>query len=252
MGSLNSVIDDIKKGVNIDLYVTVFLSLGLAIVNVISGVFRIPVNVDLTPINLSALFFVTIVLLNNRRKLDSIEASLFGSPKLDINESFPESYGKDIRNAKEIVQTGIHLNSNLNEYYEHYKCMLKNGGKLRIIMVDPDGAAYKMAAMRFPGGINPDQERSRARSSLSTLKNLMREYTTLEVRLIDYLLEYSAMIINPESMDSVLYVERYTFRTQGGARKPKFVYSRKDGKWFDLYKYEISEIWAAGSPVGVC
>ena len=126
--------------------------------------------------------------------------------------------------------------------------MLENEGKLKILMVKPDGNAFEMAAMRFPGGFDADQERSCAKSSLKTLEKLQEEFSNIEIRLIDYLLEYSSLMVNPKNIDSVIYVERYTFRIYGGSKKPKKVLSRNEGRWFELYKHEISELWKLGVP----
>lgn len=241
-----SIIDDIKQGVNIDLYITLVLALGLATANIVISIFQIQIRYDITSINVSVLFFVTINLLTNRRKLDSALELLKEYRKSGVEESFPDSYSSDIRNAKEIVQTGVHLSSNLNEYYGAYRKMLENGGNLKILLVKPDGHAFEMAAMRFPGGIDANQERTRAKSSLKTLEKLQEEFANIEIKLIDYLLEYSAMMVNPESIDSVIYIERYTFRIYGGSKKPKRVISRNEGKWFELYKHEISELWKVG------
>ncbi len=89
MESINTIISDIRKGVNIDLYVTIFLSLVLAIVNVVFGVFRIRIDFDLTPLNVSTLFFVTIVLLNNLH--------------LHVHMRTADCYGKLLMNFNEFI-----------------------------------------------------------------------------------------------------------------------------------------------------
>lgn len=247
--AISAAIEDIKNGINLDIYVTIFIALGLAIANVVISVLQIRISYDLTPLNLSVLFFIAIVLLENRRKLNSIQQSIKDYSRLDIIDSFPETYAETIRNAKTIIQTGIHHNSNLNEYYAHYRKMLENGGKIKILMVAPEGHAFDMAVMRFPGKIDPEQERVRAKSSLNILEKLIEEFSdAIEVRLIDYLLEYSALVINPESVDCLMYLERYTIKIQGGAKKPKSIYCKNDGKWFDLYMHEIKALWLMGTP----
>ena len=239
------ILEEIKQGENIDLYLTLVLALGLALANLIISIFQIHIDYDISSLNISALFFVTITLLTNRRKLDLALELLHEFKKHDIDDSFPETYSSDIRNAKELIQTGVHLNSNLNEYYGAYRQMLDNGGKLKMLMVKPDGHAFDMAAMRFPGGVDAEQERTRAKSSLKTLEKLQEDFPSIEIKLVDYLLEYSAMIVNPTSIDSVIYIERYTFRIYGGSKKPKKVLTRNECKWFELYSHEINELWKA-------
>lgn len=120
------------------------------------------------------------------------------------------------------------------------------------MIVDPEGHAFDMAAMRFPNGVDSKQERLRAISSLKTLNKLVDEFNTtdvkIEIKLIDYLLEYSSLIVNLNDLDCKLYIERYTFRIYGGSKKPKFVLNRNSGEWFNLFNHEINSIWALGKP----
>lgn len=247
MSPIARIVHDIKNGVNLDLYVTMVLAFVLAGVNLASDVLEWNLPFDLAPLNLSVLFVVAIVLMGNRRKLDAIESRIHNIGVDGIIETFPDSYVENIMYANDVLQVGMHLSSNLNEYHDAYRCLLKRKKKLRILIADPDGNAFDMAAMRFPGGIDPSQERTRARSSLQSLEALFNEFPKyLEVCVLDYLFEYAALLVNEHGSNSVIFVERYTFRTRGGAKKPKSVFTRDDKDWYSLYTHEITELWKEG------
>jgi hypothetical protein len=106
-----------------------------------------------------------------------------------------------------------------------------------------------MAALRFAGrATRIGQEQVRTESSLDVIAELMKKYPgRVELKVIDYLLEYSGLLIESASGEEVLYVERYTFRHYGGSLKPKFTYS-SDSPWFRFIKQEMEELWKAAEP----
>ena len=81
-------------------------------------------------------------------------------------------------------------------------------------------------------------------SSLQTLAGLHEIVPDrVEIRVIDFLIDYTAYLLDPDTQHGVVYLERYTYKTSGGSRKPKFVYRRRDGRWFEHVRTEISRLW---------
>lgn len=231
---------DIQQGENIDLYVTVALAIILAILNLVG----LAPSVLLNSITLAVLALITIAILGNRHRLEVIiERTSLATDRIPLEE-FPPEFVLELENAKEVWLTGIHQSAVITAYYSLFERKLKRGDKLRVLVVDPNGAACKMAAMRFPGRVSENQERIRILSTLESLCELKKiAPSNLEIRTIDYLLEYGAFLLDPETPEGVAYLQRYTFKTLGGARKPKLVYRRQDGRWYDLVCAEIRALW---------
>ncbi len=125
---------------------------------------------------------------------------------------------------------------------------LRNGGTLKVLLVAPSGTAYKMAALRFPGRVGGDQELARIKSSLAILSELSAITPgSVEIRVIDFLVDYTAYALDMDLPNAVVYLERSTFKTSGGARKPKFVYRKRDHRWFEHIESEIKNLWEAAS-----
>lgn len=237
---------DIQAGENIDLYVTILISIVLVSFNLLGFV---PTS-SLTSINLAVLALVTITILGNRHRIETIKDSV---NELINRESFlqeyPTSLLTDLEESQNIWLTGTHHSSTLTVHYPLFERSLKKGGKLKALLVSPDGDAFKMTSMRFATKVSPEHERMRIIASLESLGELQKiAPERVEIRVIDFLLDYSSFLLNPESPNATIYLERYTFRTSGGSRKPKFVYRRKDGSWFDHVQTEIKNLWEAGTP----
>jgi hypothetical protein len=243
---IDRVFRDIKQGENIDLYVAVVAAIGLAFMSVLG---LVPTT-SLTPLNLTILALMTFALLGNRHRLDAIsERTSLLSSQLQFVEEFPPAFSEHLDEAKEIWLIGTHHSSTLTAHYDLFERKVKGGGSLRALLIEPNGAACNMTAMRFPERVSPDHERVRILSSLDRLCDLRTVApSNVDIRVIDFLLDYSAVLLDPGSSSAVVYLERNTFRTSGGSRKPKFIYHRKDGRWFEHICTEIQELWKSGSP----
>ncbi|MBI3410428.1 MAG: hypothetical protein HY040_18980 [Planctomycetes bacterium] len=244
-------LNDIKKGENLDLYVTLVLAIVLTALNPILSLFGVTITPGgIVPLTMSVLAALTVVLLVNRKKMESLERHLSRQTESKITTTFPESYSADLGSAKKILQIGIHLASNLNAHHDQYQSILRSRrASIRFLIVHPKAAALKMAAMRFAGvSRKVEHEKTRTESSLDVITKLMQDYPgRVELRVIDYLLEYAGLLIETPSGEEILYIERYTFRHYGGDLKPKFVYTRDD-PWFRFIKEEMEELWKAAEP----
>lgn len=245
MKFLGRVWSDVSKGENIDTYLTVLFAVGIAVLNLL-GLASQQLVVSLT---LAVLALITVSNLINRHQLEIISTKISENHKHDVLEKMPPEFSTHIETAKDVWMTGIHHSSIMNEHYHSFEKMIMNGGTLRVLTVDPSGAACSMAAMRFSGNIDPEQERIRTIANLHLFQELAKKAPKrVQIRTIDYLMEYNAFLINSHPVDSIIYIQRYTFRILGGARKPKIVYTPSDVKWYEITRSEVLALWECGKP----
>lgn len=236
---------DIRRGENIDLYITAIVSIALAFLNV-TGVVQ---TASVAPLVLAVLALISITILGNRHRLEQLLERTSISSQKELYEDFPSEFNADLEKAREVWLVGIHQNDFMVRFYSLFKEKLKRGDRLKVLLVEPNGAASKMTAMRFPGKVAENQEQLRIQSSLSSLCDLKNVAPDrLEIRVIDFLFAYGGFILDPDHSGGIAYIQRYTFRTQGGARKPKFVYRRDDRRWYDLICCEVRELWECAKP----
>lgn len=245
MRTLDQILRDLRSGENLDLYVTVLAALALTITNLLGWV----PTTSLNSVTLTILALVAITILGNRHRLQAIiETAALGAPPPAFIEDFPTDFKDNLDAAHEVWIAGTHHSAALTAYYSLFQRKLERGGRLKVLLVKPDGAASLMATMRFPGKVTSDQEKSRILSSLSILQELKElAPERVQIRVIDFLVDYTAFFMDPESPRATIYLERYTFRVSGGSRKPKFVYQVRDGRWFEHIKLELEALWVCAT-----
>ena len=236
-----TILQDIKRGENVDLYVTVILALTLAGFNLLS-IIKID---NLIAVNLAIMALMTVSILGNRHRIDQVLNKVSSlAIKSDFIHEFPSEFTQRLESANEIIIVGTHHNSTLTAYYHIFEEKLKLGHSIKFILISPNGNACKMAAMRFPGKINSDHEKTRIISSLETLSELKKVAPNLlQIRVIDFLIDYSAYLMESNTNHGIVFIERHTFKTSGGLRKPKSIYRKEDGAWFEHLNTEIKNLW---------
>lgn len=246
MKVLEPIVDDLRGGENIDLYLTVVAAVCLAALNLL-GLVSVS---TLSSLTLAILALLASTLLGNRRRIEKIHegvAAMSGRSQAFV-EDWPSDFSSRLSDAHSVWLTGTHHSSTLTAYHELLVNKLQNGGTLKVLLVAPHGAAYKMAAMRFPGRVGADQELARIQSSLSILSELSAIAPGhVEIRVIDFLIDYTVYALDMNLPNAIIFLERSTFKTSGGARKPKFVYHKRDRRWFEHVEAEIKHLWDAAS-----
>ena len=231
---------DIKRGENLDLYVTIFVAVSLVVFNVVGNVSQ-PLIDSLT---LTILALLATVLLGNRHRLEAIHRSLTMAGRRLLLTQFPPEFKADIGRATELWLIGTHLDDILTEYYSMFEKKLEGKSSIRALVLSPDGNACKMSAMRFSGQVNVERERALVQSTLARLRKLQEGAPgKLEVRIMDYLFSYEMILINPGKADGTIYLKWYNFHVLGGPSKPKLVYRPEDEEWYEFFHSEARNFW---------
>ena len=242
---LKRIWQDIQHGENIDLYVTVIAAIVLAFLNV----FGVTASTWVAPLIPAILALLAISILGNRHRLEMLLETSSGMTRQPFIEEFPPELSSDLAKARDVWILGVHSRDVMGRYYSLFQEKVERGDRFHILFLDPNGAAAAMTAMRIPGNNDPNQERSLITSSLNIackLKELAPDQ--VEIRTIDYLFGYGGLILDPDSSWGVVYIQRYTFKKFGGSRKPKSIYRRKDGNWYELICFELKEFWKIATP----
>jgi len=110
---LKRIVDDIKRGENIDLYVTVILAIIVSVLNAI-GIGNSALQNSLI---LAVLALLASAILGNRHRLDDINEKLDKDSDNQINSDVPASALDDFKRASEIWIVGVNANAALKYSY---------------------------------------------------------------------------------------------------------------------------------------
>lgn len=135
------------------------------------------------------------------------------------------------------------LNTIIN-HFEAFEKILRNGGHIRFLLVNPEGDAMKMADARSPS--NSEVLLSEAALSLQRLRELGRMTSApkekLEVKLVDYWPGYVISMID-DSYNGIVFVTLYNFRQNDSLRPSMKLLKDKDGEWYECFRKDFYNLW---------
>ena len=238
MKQIMNIWDDIKQGENIDLYLTVFVSITLALLNI----FGLAHNDWIPSITLAVLGLLAVSSLVNRKK---IEDALKDAKERDGNflDCFPADWQERMENADELWVVGVNLSRTVVSYFSLFEQKLKRGNTLKFLLVDPNGEALRISGMRRPESGYTQQNLALLQSTLQSLCELKRiAGRNIEIRIIDYPMSFGVFAVDPNTPKGAIYLSYYPFKNPGGA-VPKLVLQPQNGKWYDQFKDEMENLW---------
>jgi len=238
------ILREIKRGENVDLYVTVLVALSIAALNLLG---LAPQSL-IASITLTLLGLLAVSALGNRHQFEELRQSFTKSIDDIFLKEFPATLDEDFDSGKEIWLIGVTLRSLVAGKYIRLEEKLRKGHGIKILLVHPEGAAVEIASSRYYAEVNRDSNKtsSAIRDGLQTFCSLHKiAPNNIEIRTIQNPLTFGAIAVDLESSSGVLYIEHFPFRTVSGAM-PKFVLRVGDGQWYEFFKREVYTIWSEG------
>jgi Domain of unknown function (DUF5919) len=162
---------------------------------------------------------------------------------------FQQEFGPELElgmsQARELLITGVTRNTLINSNYNKFEDWLRNGCRIRMLLIDPSSDAIAVASERYYAERSPDSTRERVHHTLRLLAELRRATNgDLSVRLTCYPLAIGVICVDgspdTRSEASALFAEYYTYQAPG---EPKFVLQPGDSRWFDNLYQEAEALW---------
>lgn len=243
MNTLRRIWNDLRKGENIDLYLTIAAAVALVVLN-LAGV--APATL-VAPLTLAVLALLAVTSLGNRYRMDELLAQREQSLDDFFREDFADSYKTDMETAEELWLVGVSLHRTVTGNYALFERKLQQGHQLRVLLVHPDGAGLEMAVARGYTRRDVEKKRQEIGYVLDLLCDLRQTVPgRVEVRTIQHPLAYGALAANPNSGSGVLHLEHYCFRVSTDSM-PRYQLRVRDGHWYDFFKSELQALWVAGA-----
>ncbi len=244
MNIVRRIWNDVRRGENIELYISVVFAFAVCILNLL-GIAPQPWIASIT---LACLGILLLSALRNEHHNTELSQKLSDRNDSFFLEEFPPSIRTDIQNAKELWIVGVSQTTQVRTYFSEIRNVVQSGGIVKVLLVDPSGIAAEMASVRVFGRANLERTRNEIQASLEDFCELRATASKrVEIRIINHPLGQGVIAINPSTASGVLYIGNYPFKTQGGS-KPKFLLRTMDGRWYDFYKSELINMWDNGSP----
>jgi len=243
MQLLQRIWQDIRQGENIDLYITVVVSIALSVLNVAG----IASQFWIAPLNLGILALLAFAILGNRHRLEAILQRMTGTEGLLVI-NFPDDMHSNLEKSRELLVLGVSLMHTLRLSYALFEEKLRRGDIIKTLLVNPDSPACEVAAMRSYQPTDVETQRAYIRASLGALCDLQEKTSgRLEIRVLDNPLAYGGLIVDPNTSRGIMYLWYYRFKTRV-VNRPKLVLRPTDGYWYESYKEEVTSLWNNAVP----
>lgn len=243
MKYFNRVWRDFRQGENIDLYLTVLISIIVTILNIIG----LAPSTWIAPLNLAILALLSVSILGNRYKTESVLEKI-SSQNERLLVQFPQDPMKDMEKSTELTLVGVDLRQTLHRNFSLFQKKLIDGQTIKLLIIDPDSPACEIAAMRYYAPMSTNSQRDVIRASLDICNDLTQKTSgKLEVRLAEHPLTFGAIMSDPETSHGVVYIWHYSFK-MSEANIPKMVFRPTDGFWYEFFQQEMNSMWNAAKP----
>lgn len=149
--------------------------------------------------------------------------------------------------ATEICLLAVHASTAIKAYDGFYKGRMKEGCKIRIILLDPNSKAVETCNISSP---QYDTKRD-IEGSLNDLKSLVNYHEgrgRCEVRLLDIHLSYSMFAVDLSKECGSMNVEFAAYRKAIDERPHVHLLAAEDPYWFEYYRTQFNKAWEDAKP----
>jgi hypothetical protein len=243
-----TVWSDIKQRKNLELYLALFASIIVLIVDIVG----VETRSALMEVILVALAVLIYGLIDERHSTEEIERKLDDLVARDGRRNFFTKWSGDRFNERLKMAESLSLLAVANQVFlslhiEHIKQFLRKGGTLRCILVKPQREAMKMAADRSTAyEKEPANLVAQTNLALEMFREIAQETASedrVEVRFIDHLPSEIVTIIDGQDEDGTMFVSLYGFE-QPPPTRPSFVlHKQTERKWFEFFRSSFENLW---------
>ena len=253
-GLLRRVGEDLRTGRNVELYVTVTLSLCIALLGAF-GVVDIKA-VSATTLAVLALLAVSGLATRHQseqagRRLDQLAASLSGEVAADrfLKTRMP-ALDEDIATAADIRLVGVTLTRTVRDLLPVLDRRLRRGASIRVLVIDGDGPARTEAVARSRSADSPDFYQHRLGSTIDLVRVLASaapDESALQLRVLPYVPTFGMCLIDPTETYGRIHVEIYQHKTI--EQNPSFsLRADRDSHWYQLFARQFDTLWDSARP----
>jgi len=243
---------DLRHGRNVELYLTVVVSVVLAIL----GVFDVVDAPVLGAATLAVLALLAASLLTSRTQVEMVKSSL---------DEFSDSVRGDVSAdqflldrvppldeilaaAMDIRLVGVTLTRTVRELMPELDRSLRRGSSVRVIVFDVESPAAVEAVARTRGATGSDFYRNRLSSTfdlLSILTTSATDISRLQLRVVPFVPTFGMYLLDPNENHGRIWVEVYQHRTLE-ANPTMSLRSNRDGHWYQLFLRQFETLWESG------
>jgi hypothetical protein len=159
---------------------------------------------------------------------------------------FDTSVFARITGAVDLLITGVARNGTLMAHYGKFEQCLRQGGRIRLLLIDPVSDGLALAAGRNYAVRDPQVAADRVNQTIRFARSLAKETGgDIELRLTTHPLSVGLVSVR-DANGANAYVKYYLYRGNGD---PKFALGPHDTVAYPRFLDEAEQLWADARPV---
>jgi hypothetical protein len=172
-------------------------------------------------------------------------SSLAGGQLLRTRIEIP-SVEKQAEYASEICVIAVSANSLLLRHLTFFGKMLESGGKMRIILLNPNSSSALQTLNLIDGGFTSKSDIEKALTILQELLQIEGAKDRCQIHLSEVFLPFSIFAIDLQKESGAMTVTYLSYRKSGKFRdRPSVFLTRSDHtQWFNFYQEQFEQIWS--------
>jgi hypothetical protein len=250
---LEKVFQDIYKGQNLEIYLTLVVALALLLLDI----FGIASTEAVAAGTLATLALLAFSTLENREQMQHladtstatqavVEQVVSGKPKAgDFFWKRRRSLEGDLARARFIGIAGITLSRTVRDYLDDFEKRLQSGACVRFIVIDPASLAPRQVMLRSKGGVRDFFYADLVRTTIERiciLTELDDSSGTVELGLLPYAPSFGLFLIDPHEAHGRIIVEIYQHKSL--AFNPTFeLNAQRDARWYKFFREQFDLLW---------
>ena len=259
------ILQDIKKGNNLDLYATIVIAIIISVSSYLEGISIKVINAT----TLAILALIAGSLLTSRRTLSDVNLSTnnlndeikklnsdeFSSNpcKVLLNKEYPD-LSNSFELSKDISILASSLQSTAIKYYASFEEALQKGTNIRVLVVDPSEDVLKMMCLRTYMLKDTAELKSNVNGHIELMRKLQRIENNngkLTIKTIPLVVPYGLMILNRHNLSSQIYVKLMPYRVPPG-QYPSFELNNiENHELFTFFNNQFEKMWEDSSPLEI-
>ncbi|MCP4366616.1 MAG: hypothetical protein GY797_00665 [Deltaproteobacteria bacterium] len=246
MNTLKQILSDIRRGENIDLFVTIAVSIVVGIIGLLGFA-----TDQIFPLTLAVLALLAFTNLKSRYQVEQLinKFDETSAATISLDEVFQETppvLQDRLRKAKSIFHNGITLVGTSNALLNVFSNCLDNDGQVRLLMVDPESTALEVAVQRFSKHQDHHLLKREAEHALDNFRSLLNPpQPNFQINLFGAVPAYSIWLIDAGTPAAEIWVGLYSFRDQ--IEPWLHLLPQKDKDMFDFFNRQLETMWQSSN-----
>ena len=245
------VLEDLKRGENIDLVVAVILALIISLLNAL-GVAPSGLVLSAT---LATLGLIAIGFLITRYRIEDILSKGETSNTVLFLKEKPPFLKSIMASATEIWMVGLTLRTTTTENYYVLKQGVREGTKIRTLIVDQNKLNMSKVVRRFSRAATEEHFNADFMQTVSQYKSICESADNsgnIPLRLLDFVPSCSLYIFPKTENGGVVFAEMYGYKSSLGSI-PRFQLNEYDNpQWYRFFVDQFEQMWHDAESVDLC